>query len=196
VIRADEEFSQDELNSTSRYLMENFHGYTLTEIRDEVASRMTEEKALYDRLLRNAAKLCRQTVQDSDRLVVFIEGASNILEKPDFSDTEQLRALFRMFEQKGRIIKILNECIASSARDDVAVLIGSENRLSGLQGCTVIASPCFYAGETPVGGIGVVGPTRIEYDRLISIVDHIARLFGRVLDPETSGHRARNHRIP
>jgi transcriptional regulator of heat shock response len=53
-----------------------------------------------------------------------------------------------------------------------------------LHGCTVIASRCFYGGVNAVGGIGVVGPTRLEYDRLISIVDYIARLFEKVLRPE------------
>ncbi len=191
VIRVDAEFTQDELNSTARYLREHFQGRTLIEIRDELLRRMTEEKALYDRLLCNAVLLCSQSLQDGDQPDVFIEGASNILAKPDFSDTMRMLALFKMFEQKSRMVKILNECI-ESARGEVAVRIGSENRFVDLRDCTVIASPTFYAGGTAVGRIGVVGPTRIEYDRLISIVDYIARLFERALDPENGqpGSRA------
>ncbi|HEU4386596.1 MAG TPA: heat-inducible transcriptional repressor HrcA [Blastocatellia bacterium] len=180
LIRVDSEFTQDELNATSRYLVDNFSGMTLPEIRDEILRRMTEEKALYDKLLRNAAVLCSQSVEEGANPEVLIEGASNILAKPDFSDAEQLRALFKMFEQKGRIVKILNECIESAGRQMVAVLIGSENRSTDLRGCTVIASRCYYGGAA-VGGIGVVGPTRIEYDRLIGIVDYVARLFERAL---------------
>jgi heat-inducible transcriptional repressor len=180
VIRPDVEFSQDELNSTARYLIENFRGWTLSEIRDELLRLMTQEKALYDKLLRNAALLCGQSLQQGDQPDVFIEGASNILTKPDFADADRMRALLKMFEHKSRIVKILSECIESAERRSVAVRIGSENRLPDLRGCTVIASRCFY-GERAVGGIGVVGPTRIEYDRLISIVDYIAKLFGRVL---------------
>jgi heat-inducible transcriptional repressor len=182
LIRVDTEFTQDELNATSRYLVENFCGMTLPEIRDEILRRMTEEKALYDKLLQNAAVLCSQSVEESANPEVLIEGASNILAKPDFSDAEQLRALFKMFEHKGRIVRILNECIESAERQLVAVRIGSENRSSDLRGCTVIASRCYYGGAA-VGGIGVVGPTRIEYDRLIGIVDYVARLFERVLQP-------------
>ena len=194
VIRSDEEFSQDELNSTSRYLVENFQGCTLTDMRDELVRRMSEEKALYDRLLRNAVALCSQSLQEGDQPDVFIEGASNIIAKRDFSDTERMRALFKMFEQKNRIVKILNECIDNAQREAVAavgVRIGSENRFVDLRGCTVIASPCFYSGGTAAGSIGVVGPTRIEYDRLISIVDYIAKLFERVLDPENPTHKNR-----
>jgi len=66
------------------------------------------------------------------------------------------------------------------------VRIGSENRFADLRDCTVIAKPCFYAGGAVVGSIGVVGPTRIEYERLMNIVDYVARLFERVLDQNSS----------
>jgi len=181
VIRIDGDFAQDELNATSRYLMENFHGWTLAEIRDELLRRMSEEKALYDQFLRNAVLLCSQSLQEGDQPDVFIEGASNIISKPDFADTERMRALFKMFEQKSRIVKILNECIESASHETVAVRIGSENRFADLRGCTVIASPCVYPGGAVVGSIGVVGPTRLEYERLIAVVDYIAKLFERAL---------------
>jgi heat-inducible transcriptional repressor len=184
VIRVDSDFTQDELNKTARYLLDNFRAWTLTEIRDELLRRMSEEKALYDNLLRNAVLLCSQGLQDGDQPDVFIEGASNIIAKPDFADTERMRALFKMFEEKSRIVKILNECIESARREAVAVRIGSENRFADLRDCTVIASHCFYRGGTSVGSLGVVGPTRLEYDRLIGIVDYIAKLFGRVFDTE------------
>jgi heat-inducible transcriptional repressor len=138
---------------------------------------MSEEKALYDRLLRNALMLCGQGLQKGDRPDVFIEGASNILAKPDFADTERLRALLKMFEQKSRIVRILNEYLRG-ARQSVIVRIGSENRIPDLRGCAVIASPCSIAG----GAICVVGPTRIEYDRLIGLVEYMAKLLSRVLE--------------
>ena len=186
VIRIDVEFSQDELNSTARYLIDNFYGWTLPEIRDELLRRMTEEKELYDKLLRNAVLLCSRSLLEGDRPDVFIEGASNILAMPDFADSERMRALFKMFEQKSRIIKILNECIEGDGRKEVAVRIGSENRSLDLRDCTVIATACFHSGGIAVGSIGVVGPVRIEYDRMIGIVDYIAKLFEHVLDPDNS----------
>jgi heat-inducible transcriptional repressor len=181
VIRVDIEFKQDELNSTSRYLVDNFRGRSLAEIRDELLIRMSEEKALYDQFLRNAVLLCSQSLQEGDQPDVFIEGASNIIAKPDFLDNERMRALFKMFEQKSRIVKILNECIENAKREAVAVSIGSENSVADLRNCTVIASHCFYPGGAAIGSIGVVGPTRLEYDRLIGVVDYIARLFERAL---------------
>lgn len=181
VIRIDVAFSQDELNATARYLVENFSGWTLFEIREEILRRMTEEKALYDKLLQNAVLLCSRSLQEGDQPDVFVEGASNIISKPDFADTERMKALFKMFEQKSRIIKILNECIESAHREAVAVRIGSENAASDMSSCTVIASGCFYQGSSSVARIGVVGPTRLEYDRLISIVEYTARMCERLL---------------
>jgi heat-inducible transcriptional repressor len=138
--------------------------------------------------------LCGQSLYEGDQPDVFIEGASNIIAKPDFADTERMRALFKMFEQKSRIIAILNECIDNTRHEVVAVRIGSENRLTDLRDCSVIATSCFYARGAAVGSIGVVGPTRIEYDRLIGIVDYIAKLFERVLDPESSSQINRSAR--
>ncbi|HUK92236.1 MAG TPA: heat-inducible transcriptional repressor HrcA, partial [Blastocatellia bacterium] len=181
VIRIDTEFAQDELNATARYLIDNFGGWTLFEIREEILRRMTEEKALYDTLLRNAVLLCSRSLQEGDQPDVFVEGASNIINKPDFADTERMKALFKMFEQKTRIIKILNQCIESANHDPVAVRIGSENSMTDMRSCTVIASGCFYNGSSTVAQIGVVGPTRLEYDRLISIVEYTARMCARLL---------------
>ncbi|HEY9230822.1 MAG TPA: heat-inducible transcriptional repressor HrcA, partial [Blastocatellia bacterium] len=89
LIRVEGDFTQTELNRTGRYLTENFRGWTLDEIRDELLRRMGEEKALYDQLLRNAMLLCSQSLQDGDQPDVFIEGASNIIAKPDFTDAER-----------------------------------------------------------------------------------------------------------
>jgi heat-inducible transcriptional repressor len=181
VIRTDVQFSQDELSVTGRYLIDNFGGWTLLEIREELLRRMTEEKALYDKLLQNAIVLCSRSLQEGDEPDVFIEGASNIMARPDFADMVRMKALFKMFEEKNRIIKILNECIQSADSEAVAVRIGSENRISDMRSCTVIASGCFYQGASPVARIGVVGPTRLEYDRLISIVEYTARLCERLM---------------
>ncbi|HYL98106.1 MAG TPA: heat-inducible transcriptional repressor HrcA [Blastocatellia bacterium] len=181
VIRANAEFAQDELNSTSKYLVENFHGWTLAAIREEMLRRMTEEKALYDKLLQNAVLLCSQSLRDGDQPDVFIEGASTILGKPDFADTELMRALFKMFEQKSRIVRLLSECLEGDSTELVAVRIGSENEAADLRSCTIIASRCFYHDGSAMGGIGVVGPTRIEYDRLIRVVEYTARLCERAL---------------
>src|SRR5438128_1775483 len=174
LVRVDEDFTQDELDRTARYVKANFSGMSLVAIRAELIRRMSEEKAIYDRLLQNAILLCERGLNDhhdSDP-DVFVEGASNILTKPDFADTERMRELFRVFEEKSRLVKLLNGCVAATLTTSVGVRIGAENNLPSLRGCAVITSPYSY-GNQVVGSLGVVGPVRIEYARMINVVNYI-----------------------
>ena len=187
VIRVDYPFEQEELDRTARYLNAEFSGKSLQEIRAEILAMMREEQALYDRLLTNAVLLCERSLEgeEAEAGEVYVDGASNIIAKPDFSDVERLRELFRTFEAKSRLVKILNECIAREAVfGDVHVVIGREHTAPSLQSCALITAP-YRLGEGPAAGtLGVVGPVRIEYARMMAMVNYIARLVERVLrDP-------------
>ncbi len=180
LIRLESNFTQDELDRTARYINANFSGMSLVGIRAELLKRMAEEKALYDRLLQNAILLCEKGLSETEEAEaeVFVEGTSNILTKPDFADLERLRELFRLFEEKSRLVKLLNECIAT--QPPIGVRIGAENGLPGLQGCAVITSTYSY-GHQVMGSLGVVGPMRMEYARMINVVDYVARLLEQAL---------------
>ncbi|MGB8507255.1 MAG: heat-inducible transcriptional repressor HrcA, partial [Pyrinomonadaceae bacterium] len=143
IIRVDEPLSQDELERTARYLNTEFSGKSLQTMRNEILGMMREEKALYDKLLRNAVLLCEMSLEgeESETGDVYVDGASNIIAKPDFGDIERLRELFRTFETKSRLVKILNECIAGDpVFADVHVVIGRENSAPSLQSCALITA--------------------------------------------------------
>lgn len=189
IVRMDEKLSQDELERTARYLNTQFGGKSLLAIRAEILELMREEKALYDKLLRNAMLLCESSLEGEESKTgeVYVDGASNILTKPEFADAERMRALFRTFEEKSRLIKILNECVArdQAVPGDVQIVIGSELAVPSMQQCALITAPYRTgAGET-VGTLSVVGPMRIEYARMISVVNYVARLLERLLREET-----------
>ena len=114
IIRLEDNITQEELEQTARYLNTEFGGKSLVAIRAEILELMSEEKALYDRLLRNAILLCDMSLEGEESTSgdVYVDGASNILSKPDFVDVDRMRELFRTFEEKSRLIKILNECVA------------------------------------------------------------------------------------
>jgi heat-inducible transcriptional repressor len=187
IIRIGERLTQDELEGAARYLNTEFSGKTLQTIRAEVLTLMSEEKALYDRLLRNAVLLFERSVEGGEEETsdVYIDGASNILAKPDFSDVERLRELFRTFEAKSRLVRILNECIAREpVFGDVHVVIGREHSAPQFQSCALITAP-YRLGEGFVAGtVGVVGPMRLEYARTMAAVNYIARVVERVLREE------------
>ena len=181
VIRTtDDDLTQDELDRTARYLNAEFSGKSLSAIRTEIVALMKEEKALYDRLLRNAVLLCERSLEGEETSGdVYVDGASNILTKPDFDDIERMRDLFRTFEEKSRLIKILNECVShdSSLTGDVHVVIGREHPASSMQGCALITAPYRVGSNESAGTIGVVGPMRIEYARIMAMVNYMARLI-------------------
>ena len=181
VIRVADELTQDDLDRTARYLNTEFSGKSLLAIRTEIVELMKEEKALYDRLLQNAVMLCERSLEgeESSGGDVYVDGASNILTKPDFVDIERMRELFRTFEEKSRLIKILNECVhdAASYPGDVHVVIGREHPASSMQNCTLITAPYRVGSNDNIGTLGVVGPMRIEYARIMAMVNYMARLI-------------------
>jgi heat-inducible transcriptional repressor len=190
VIALDEDFSQDELDGTARYLNVEFSGKSLRTIRSEIIALIKEEKALYDKLLRNAILLCERSLEDEDAATaeVFLDGASNIVGKPEFAGADRMRDLFRTFEEKSRLVRILNECISGQPfGGDVRVVIGRENAASAMKCCTVITTSYRVGGDVS-GALGVLGPMRIEYGRMMAVVDYLARFIERALVNEESLH--------
>ncbi len=190
IIRIDEVLAQDELDRTARYLNAECSGKSLLAIRAKILELMGEEKALYDRLLRNAILLCDMSLGGDavESPNVYIDGASNILAKPGFLDIERMRELFRTFEEKSRLIRILNECISRdpTAPGNVHIVIGREHLAPSMQNCALISAPYRVRDDEGVGTIGVVGPMRIEYSRMMAMVNYMARLIERRLTEEAT----------
>src|SRR5438132_2100722 len=177
LIRVGERYSQDELDKAGRYLVEKFSGKTLTEIRNELLRMMQAERTLFDRmlsLLRTWGEtLCEEAGPDS----IYLQGTSNILNQPEFADVERMRMLFQMFEEKGRLVKILNECISNNPPEGVKISIGSELGVPDMRDFTLIASS-YASNDRTTGFLGIIGPTRMEYERGISIVGYLGRIVG------------------
>ncbi|HKR02864.1 MAG TPA: heat-inducible transcriptional repressor HrcA [Pyrinomonadaceae bacterium] len=189
IIRIDEALTQDELEQTARYLNIEFGGKSLFAIRAEIVEMMREEKALYDKLLRNAILLCDRSLEGDEATTaeVYVDGASNMLTKPDFADTARMRELFRTFEEKSRLVKILNECVSrdQSLTGHVQVVIGREHAAPSMQDCALITAP-YWIGDDIKGTLGVVGPMRIEYERMMAVVNYMARHVEQLLREERS----------
>jgi heat-inducible transcriptional repressor len=100
-----------------------------------------------------------------------------MLEKPEFDDLPRMRALFKTFEEKGRLVKILNACLSD---EGLRILIGHENPEPELRDTSLVAASYPLDGESG-WGVGVVGSTRMEYARVIALVDHVAREVTRAL---------------
>ncbi len=193
IIRLKATFAKEELERAARYLNTEFGGKSLSEIRTEILKLMHEEKSLFDKLLQTAVILCSESIEDEeDRLgEVYVDGASNILTKNDFADLERLRELLSTIGEKSRLTQILNECLTrenTAKGNNVQIIIGSENSASSLQNCTLITAPYRFGSGAAVGTLSVLGPTRIEYARMISIVSYVARILEKMIAKELSNN--------
>jgi len=177
VIHIDEVMNQDQLVRISAYLNEVLGGLTLEEVRRLILSRMAEEKLLYDDLVRNAVKLGQKAFEGTEEGDFYVGGAANLVNQPEFTDIERIRSVFSAFEEKSRLVKILDECLRQHS---LSVIIGSENRAVEIQDCSLVTCPYCYR-DLPVGILGVLGPKRMEYPRIMSLVEYTAKLVSRML---------------
>jgi heat-inducible transcriptional repressor len=177
VIEHEERLSAEDLQACANYLNAQFAGMTLSEIRSRLLQLMTEEKALYDSLLQKVVALGERAFELPSGGSVYIDGTSNILAQPEFEDLERLRGLVKTFEEKGRLVRILNACLSG---DGIRVLIGHENPDPDLQDLSLVTARCTIEGDEGLG-LGVVGSTRMEYAHVVALVDHVARAVSDVL---------------
>ena len=185
LIQLNEVVTQSDLDQAGRYLGTHFQGRTLFEIRDELLSLMSEEKSRYDRILQHAILLGSATLMQSEVDVeegagVYLGGAAQVIQKPEMNDINRMIALFETFEEKSRLVKIINECVKSNP-EGPTVTIGLEEHIPRMHDWALISSPYLHNHKV-MGGLGILGPSRMEYARAISLVDYVAELFGELLD--------------
>ncbi len=176
LIELDESVQQQDLNTFSVYLDEELERHTLTEIRQRLIEKMKEEKRLFMRLMEQTYR-ASQEVQERDVEKVYIGGASQILENPEFANVEKMRSLFKAFEDRYKLLRLLDRSVAA---EGIKVFIGSENHYFEMQGCSLVVSS-YKAGENIIGTLGVIGPTRMQYRQVIQVVDYTAKLVSRLL---------------
>lgn len=176
VITVDDEASQDELQACSNYLNAHFAGRPLGNVRARLVELMRAEQALYDSLLKRVVTLGQQAFAGyASKSDVFLDGTSNIVGRPEFEDLDLMRQLFQTFEEKGRLVKILNACISGAG---LRIVIGHENPEPELQSLALVASGLDHE---PGLRVGVLGSTRMEYPRTIALVEHVARAIQKSL---------------
>jgi heat-inducible transcriptional repressor len=165
----DDEITQDHLQACANYLNAQFAGMSLPRIRQRLLDLMGEEKARYDRLLQRVIAVARRTFEGTgSQAEVFLDGTANILEPSQ--DLDQMRALFKTFEEKSRLVRILSACLG---QDGVRITIGRENADQEMSRMAVVTATCSVGGDERFG-LGVLGSTRMEYARMVALVEFAA----------------------
>jgi len=177
LIELDESVRQHDLNMFSSYLDEELEHWSLPEIRQRVLERLAEEKRLFVKLMEETYQASQQ-VRERESEKVYIGGASQMLESPEFATVERMKALLKAFEDKYKLLKLLDRSVAAQG---IKVFIGSENPNFEMQGCSMIVSS-YTAGTNIVGTLGVIGPTRMQYKQVIQVVDYTSKLLSKLLE--------------
>ncbi len=186
VLFTDTDYTAWELQEASNYLNAHFSGMAIEQVR----ARLHHE---VDRLRGEIAKLMQAAVQVGSEAMsqaqdeVVISGERNLLAVSDFSsDMNQLRRAFDLFEQKAQLIRLLD---VSSEAEGVRIFIGGESQTEPVEDLSVVSAPYEVDGQV-VGTLGVIGPTRMPYDRMIQIVDITSRLVSNALSQGKPGGSA------
>ncbi|MCS6915282.1 MAG: heat-inducible transcriptional repressor HrcA [Myxococcales bacterium] len=183
IIRPESPISDDELERIHTYLNQRLDGKSLSEVRALVAKELSDERTRYDALAQRALLLQAQALSavPQEKAEVIVEGQANLLghllEDGQPPDPDRLKALFRTLEDRAVLLRLLEQTEAATG---IQIFIGAESAIPELADHSVVAST-FEAGDMAVGVLGVIGPTRMNYARIISLVDFTAQLLTSVV---------------
>ena len=172
--------SQETLERYGRLLNEMLKNLDLRQARERIEQELAKEKTVMDAMLSKALHMGHVVLSQEAERDIFIEGQINILDEPEFSDVEQLKALLVTFEEKSNLLKILDKTLDAQG---VQVFIGSEHGLDQIESCSIIAYPVRTA-ENLWASIGVIGPKRMDYQKVVSVVISTGKVLSRLLRQE------------
>ncbi|HEX9020515.1 MAG TPA: heat-inducible transcriptional repressor HrcA [Nitrospirota bacterium] len=177
LVDLDDSIRQQDLNRFSSYLNEELAGRTLAEVRRRLIEKMEEEKLLFTKLMDETYR-ASQEVHERESEMVYIGGASQMLESPEFASVEKMKALLKAFEDKYKLLRLLDRSVAARG---IKVFIGTENPFFEMQECSLVVGN-YKAAENVVGTLGVIGPTRMHYKQVIQVVDYTSKLLSKLLE--------------
>jgi heat-inducible transcriptional repressor len=183
VLRLTDDLSASELDFAANYINQNFRGWEMEALRNELAKRLHQERIEYDRLMRSVEQLYTQGALATEGLpqAVFVEGASNLVITEQ--DKERLRQLLATLEEKQRIVDLLSAYL-DVRQEAVRVVVGLEDTIPHLNNFVLIGAPA-RVGDEVMGSLAVIGPTRMDYEHTITAVSYIARLFDQFWNEST-----------
>ena len=177
IIQLEEILTQKQLDKITRYLNNELSGLPFGEIKAKISAQISREKAICNKQLAYALRLCKEVITWEAENMFYtgeISGASNL---PDFATMQQIKELFKAIEDKHLMLKLLNKMTKS---EGVQVFIGSENLLSEMKELSMVVST-YTDGRSILGTISVIGPTKMNYEKVIPIVGFTAKTLTQIL---------------
>jgi len=176
VVFTESDYTQQQLIEASNYLNANYAGMAIEQVRERLKTEVDQLRGQIGTLMQTAVDASSEAMSQADEVV--ISGERNLLAVSDFSsDMSQLRRAFDLFEQKTQLMRLLD---ISSQAEGVRIFIGGESQVVPFEELSIVTAPYEVDGQV-VGTLGVIGPTRMPYDRMIQIVDITSKLVSNAL---------------
>jgi heat-inducible transcriptional repressor len=180
ILRPSRPFTQTELDATADFLNRHYSGWTLEAIRGDLLLKLATERERYEGIVQSALTLCDPAVLGEDTASqVHVEGTAQIVGTAEFANQTQMRDLLEAIEEKHRLITVLNACIETP--EPVHVQIGVKEISEAGENLALI-SAAYTRNDMVQGSLGVLGPTRMHYERAMTAVAYVAQLFGEALN--------------
>jgi len=180
VIDTQREYSSIELQQTANFLNQEYSGHELSSIRANLYKSMQDVRENMHRIMQTAVEMADQVIDKNKDSDFIMAGETNLMQYNEMGDVEKLRQLFEAFDTKQDVLHLLDNSIHANG---MHIFIGEESGYSAFGECSVVTSP-YKVDDQIVGVLGVIGPTRMAYDKVIPIVDVTAKLLGSVLTSE------------
>ena len=178
IIETSRAFTRRELEQASRFVNEHYAGNDLETIKSRILREMAEHRHDMDRLMKEALTIADRALQVAEGEDDFVvAGQTNLMDFDELAQLDRIKELFEAFSEKQEILHLLERC---SQAQGVQLFIGEESGYGPLEKCSVVTAP-YSVDEKVVGVLGVIGPTRMRYDRVIPLVDVTAKLLGAAL---------------
>ena len=170
-------YSRDELQISANYLNQNYVGRSFEYIKNDLLTKLKETSALANSLMNNIVNIADELLTNQNKDEYVVTGKNQLLDFEELSDINQLKDLFDAFNEQQQLLQLLDKSMSTS---NIQIFIGQESGYRIFDNCTLITAP--YTNEVgSVGVLGVIGPTRIAYQRVIPIVDVTAKLLSQSL---------------
>ena len=170
--------SREELTRISNFLTDNFSGLTLREIRDRLLQMMREDRNELDELVSNAITLAQKALVSDDLPNLLVEGTVSIIGQPELSDVPRVKRLLETFAEKAELVQILNQIL--DTRGPCAI-IGEDSGLTSDLDFSLVATP-YGTSERTLGTLGIFGPSRMPYHRVVPLVRYLGEAVSEVLE--------------
>jgi heat-inducible transcriptional repressor len=180
IVELERHYAAEELRRAANFLNSQFAGKELSQVREDIVNELKQTGESLNQLMLDAIRVAQQMVGEGGRESpeYVIAGETNLMEFAELSNVDKLRRLFEAFTARRDILNLLD---LSLRAEGVQIFIGQESGYQILDDCSLVTAPYLLDNET-VGVLGVIGPTRMAYERVIPIVDMTARLLGSALN--------------